>query len=69
MPDKLTGNALTGKFNEESVFSYYPSRLSMVIIIRNSMMTHTVVLAKDRDHDYIEASDNEFNRAQVLKVR
>ena len=58
-----------GKFNEEYVFSYYPSRLSMAIIITNPTMTHTVVLAKDRDNDYIEASDDEFNRAQVLAVR
>ena len=29
----------------------------------------TVVLAKDKDHDYIEASDIEFNRAQVLAAR
>jgi len=32
-------------------------------------MIQTVALAKDRNHDYIEASDNEFNRAQVLAVR
>jgi hypothetical protein len=33
------------------------------------MMTQTIVLAKDKNHDYIEASDNEFNRAQILAVR
>jgi len=41
----------------------------MAIIITNPTMTHTVVMAKDRDHDYIEASDSEFNRAKVLAVR
>jgi hypothetical protein len=41
----------------------------MAIIITNPTMTLTVVLAKDRNHDYIEASDNEFNRVQVLAVR
>jgi hypothetical protein len=41
----------------------------MAIILTNLTMPPTVVLAKDRDHDYIEATDNEFNGAQVLTVR
>jgi hypothetical protein len=54
-----------GKFKEEYVFSYDPSRLSMAVITTNPTMPHTVVLAKDGNHDYIGASDNEFNRAQI----
>lgn len=41
----------------------------MAVIITNPTMTHTVVLAKYRDHDYIKAFDKEYNRAQVLTVR
>jgi len=60
---------LAGKFNEEIVFSYYSSRLSMSVIITNPAMPYTVVLAKNRNYDYIKASGNEFNRAQILAVR
>jgi hypothetical protein len=40
----------------------------MGIILPNPTMPRRVILAKDGDHDYIEARDNEFNWAQVLAV-
>jgi hypothetical protein len=42
------------KINEEYIFSYYPGELPMAIITINPTMPLTIVLAKDRDHDYIE---------------
>jgi hypothetical protein len=54
---------------KKSSFRIYPGRLSIAVIITNPAISHTVVLAKNRNHDYIEASGNEFNRAQILAVR